>query len=119
MVSSQSPQAKQEATYLFIQWLASKAVAPELINKGAVVARKSADTDPALQKHYPYLSPMVAQWAHSNYDWRPRIPQYPQMSEVVANYGSQMQQGSLGVKPGLDKINTEIKGILVSGGYLK
>ncbi len=119
MVSSQSPKAKQEATYLFVQWLTSKSVAPQLIHKGAVVARKSADTDPALQKQYPYLDPMVTQWAHSNYDWRPRIPQYPQMSEVVANYGSQIQQGSLGIKPGLDKINSEIKGILTSGGYLK
>ncbi len=119
MVSSQAPQARQEATYLFIQWLTSKAVAPQLIHKGAVVARKSADTDPALQKQYPYLNPMVTQWAHSNYDWRPRIPQYPQMSEIVANYGSQIQQGSLGIKPGLDKINTEVKDILTSGGYIK
>jgi multiple sugar transport system substrate-binding protein len=119
MVSSQSPQAKQEATYLFVQWLASKAVAPQLINKGAVVARKSADTDPAMMKKYPYLAPMVAQWAHSNPDWRPRIPQYPQMSEVVANYGSQIQQGALGIQPGLAKINDEIKGILQQGGYLK
>jgi len=70
-------------------------------------------------KKYPYLAPMVAQWAHSNYDWRPRLPQYPQMSEVVANYGSQIQQGSLGIQPGLQKINDEIKGILQQGGYLK
>jgi len=119
MVSAQSPQAKQEATYLFVQWLTSKAVAPQLINKGAVVARKGADTDPAMMKKYPYLKPMVAQWGHSNPDWRPRIPQYPQMSEVVANYGSQIQQGSLGIQPGLQKINDEIKGILTQGGYLK
>ncbi len=119
MVSSQSPKNKQEATYLFVQWLTSKAIAPQLIDKGAVVARRGSDTDPAMMKKYPYLKPMVAEWAHSNYDWRPRIPQYPQMSEVVANYGSQIEQGTLGVKPGLDKINSEIHGILQTGGYLK
>jgi len=60
MVSSQSPKNKQAATYLFIQWLTSKNVAPELIARGAVVARKSADTMPNLQRKYPYLQPMVA-----------------------------------------------------------
>jgi len=119
MVSSQSPKNKQAATYLFIQWLTSKNVAPELINRGAVVARKSADTMPNLQRKYPYLQPMVASWGHSNYDWRPRIPQYPQMSEVVANYGSQMQQGVIAIDPALQKINGEIADILKQAGLLK
>jgi len=41
------------------------------------------------------------------------------MSEVVANYGSQMQQGVIAIDPALQKINGEIADILKQAGLLK
>ncbi|MGH7120188.1 MAG: ABC transporter substrate-binding protein [Acetobacteraceae bacterium] len=117
MVSSGIPAKKQDATWLFIQWLTSKTMAAPLINHGAVVARISADTDPTLQAKYPYLKPMVESWKHAIYYWRPRLPVYPQMSEVVANLGSQIQLGQLSVAAGMKKINDELKTILTKAGY--
>lgn len=117
MVSSAIPAKKQDATWLFIQWLTSKAMAKPLIENGAVVARIDADTDPTLQAKYPYLKPMVESWKHAIYYWRPRMPVYPQMSEVVANLGSQIELGQLSVPAGMKKINDEIKQIMTKAGY--
>ncbi len=117
MINGQSPTAKQNAAWLFIQWLTSKKLAKPLVAKGAVVARTSFDTDPAMQQKYPFLKPMVEGWGHARADWRPQIAQYPEMSEVVANWGTLIEQGGIGVQDGMEKIQTSIHAILVRNGY--
>ncbi|KEZ76554.1 ABC transporter substrate-binding protein [Salinisphaera hydrothermalis] len=102
MVSAQIPEKKQNASYLFIQWLTSKEMAKPLIEKGAVVARRSADTDPSIQADNPYLKPMVATWEHSTVpDWRPQLQCYPQFSNIVSDWGSRIEQKRLPVKSSL------------------
>jgi multiple sugar transport system substrate-binding protein len=117
MVSTQVPPERQAATWLFIQWLTSKQEATPLIQRGAVVARISADTDPALQAKFPYLKPMVESWQSALYYFRPRFPAYPQISEVVANWGTQIQLGQVSVRGGLEKISSAISDIMQKAGY--
>jgi multiple sugar transport system substrate-binding protein len=110
MVSAQVPQKVQDATYLFIQWLTSKAMAKPLIDNGAVVARISSDTDPALQAKYPYLKPMVATWEHGSVaDWRPQIACYPYFSELVSEYGSDIETGQYTVPVGMKKLTAKLQ----------
>ncbi len=117
MVNAKIPANRQDATWLFIQWLTSKAEAAPLIDHGAVVARLSADSDAALQAKYPYLKPMVESWQQALYYWRPRLPVYPQMSEVVSNLGSQIELGQLSVDAGLKQITDQLRAILTKAGY--
>ena len=119
MVSSASPQKRQDAAWLFIQWLTSKQMAKPLVDKGAVVARLSADNDPALQAKYPYLKPMVDTWMNDGtlYYFRPRFPQWPQISEIVSNYGTQIELGQITIQNGLQSIATEMRKVLDQAGY--
>lgn len=105
MVSSQVSQAKQDASWLFIQWLTSKAMAKPLIEHGAVVARKSADTDPQIQAQFPYLKPMAETWEKATVpDWRPQLQCYPRFSEIVSDWGTRIELGNVSVKDGLKKL---------------
>lgn len=110
MVSAQSPTKKQNAAYLFIQWLTSKEMTRPLIDEGAVVSRQSADKDPKIQAQYPYLKPMVEEWEHGTVPaYRPQIQCYPKFSDLVSDWGSRMEQRQLPVKPTLDKLASELQ----------
>lgn len=110
MVSAQIPKKEQNATWLFIQWLTSKEMAKPLIEDGAVVARQSADTDPELDAKYPYLKPMVETWENGSVpDWRPQIACYPYFSELVSDYGSDIEAGTYPVAKGLGLLNAKLQ----------
>ena len=115
MVSAQVDKKNQDAAYLFIQWLTSKAMAKPLIEGGAVVARQSADTDPAVQAKFPNLAPMVETWRNATVpDWRPQMACYPRFSDIVSDWGSRIELGQVQVKPGLDSMATELSGYMES-----
>lgn len=120
MVSAQVPKKQQNAAWLFIQWLTSKEMAKPLIKHGAVVARKSADTDAQVQADNPYLKPMVATWEHSTVpDWRPQLGCYPRFSDIVSNWGSQIELGKVGIKKGLDSMANKLSDYMKSADCWK
>ncbi len=105
MVSAQVPEAKQDAAWLFVQWLTSKAMAKPLIEHGAVVARRSSDTDAQIQAKFPNLKPEVEAWEKATVpDWRPQLQCYPRFSDIVSDWGSRIELNRIGVKPGLDSM---------------
>lgn len=115
MVSAQVPKKMQDATWLFIQWLTSKSMAKPLIENGAVVARISADTNPALQAKFPYLKPMVETWEHGSVsDWRPQIACYPYFSEIVSDFGSKIEAGDYTVPVGMKKLSAKLQSYMNS-----
>ena len=117
MVSTQIPEKLQNASWLFIQWLTSKEMAKPLIENGAVVARLSADTDPSLQAKYPYLAPMVESWKTTTDIFRPRFAEWPQLSEITSNWGTQIELGQVSIDQGLENISKEFQKVLSDSGY--
>ncbi len=115
MVSAQVDAKHQDATYLFIQWLTSKAMAKPLIEGGAVVAREAADTDPSVQAKFPNLAPMVETWRTAVVpDWRPQLECYPRFSDIVSDWGSRIELGQVAVKSGLDSMASDLTGYMKS-----
>lgn len=109
MVSAQINKKHQDATYLFIQWLTSKALAKPLIEGGAVVARQSADKDAAIQAKFPNLAPMVQTWETSTVpDWRPQLGCYPRFSDIVSDWGSRIELNQVAVQAGLDSMEKDL-----------
>ncbi len=105
MISSQVDKAKQNAGWLFVQWLTSKEMAKPLIEHGAVVARESADKDPQIQAKFPNLAPMVKTWETATVpDWRPQLQCYPRFSDIVSDWGSRIELKQVAVKEGLDSM---------------
>ena len=112
-ISAQVPQAHQDAGWLFVQWLTSKAMARPLIEHGAVVARASADEDPAVQAKNPVLKPMVETWLHATVpDWRPQVQCYPRFSDIVSDWGSRIELEQVAVKAGLEGMEKELSGYM-------
>ncbi|MDQ3410605.1 MAG: sugar ABC transporter substrate-binding protein [Chloroflexota bacterium] len=112
-VNSQSPEEKQAAAWLFIQWVTSEAKATEYIEQGGVSGRTSPYEDSALRERFPFFEPLVESWnEYGNPVFRPRFPEWPQMSEIIAQYGSEMQLGSSSVEDGVRVIEEALMPLL-------
>lgn len=104
---------KQAAAWLFIQWLTSEEMADDYIQAGGVSGRMSVYEDEALRAEFPYFDPLVESWAnYGNAVFRPRFPEWPEISEVIAQWGSEMMLGSVSVEEGVAKIEAEMERIL-------
>lgn len=112
-VNAQSADEKQAAAWLLIQWLTSEAKAKEYIERGGVSGRTAPYEDAALQEQYPFFAPLVESWnKYGNAVFRPRFPEWPQMSEIIAQYGSEIMLGSSAVEEGVAQIEEELMPLL-------
>lgn len=109
-VNAQSSDEKKKAAYLLIQWLTSEAKAKEYIQNGGVSGRQSPYQDAALQQKYPFFKPLVESWQKfGNPIFRPRFPEWPRISEIIAEVGSEMQLGNVSVQDGVKDIEGRMK----------
>lgn len=112
-VNAQSAPEKQAAAYLFIQWITSEELAIPYIENGGVSGRMSAYEDPAIQETYAYVEPLVQSWQEfGNPVFRPRFPEWPQISEIIAQVGSEMMLGQVEVEEGAASIDEQMRSIL-------
>jgi multiple sugar transport system substrate-binding protein len=59
----------------------------------------------------------VKSWQQGNPIFRPRFPEWPQISEVIAQIGTEMMLGKVSVEDGARMINTKVREILSKAGY--
>ena len=112
-VNTFSSPEKQAAAWLFIQWVTSEAMADDYIRAGGVSGRMSVYEDETLKEEFPYFDPLVESWAnYGNAVFRPRFPEWPEISEVIAQWGSEMMLGNVTVEEGVERIETEMERIL-------
>lgn len=117
-VSATSSPEKQAATWLLIQWLTSEEMAKDYVRAGGVSGRLSAYEDEELQAEFPYFEPLVVSWAeYGNPVFRPRFPEWPAISELIAQTGTEMMLGSISVEDGAQLLNDQIREILDAAGY--
>jgi multiple sugar transport system substrate-binding protein len=118
-VNASSSDEKKAAAWLFVQWLTSEAMAKPYLEAGGVSGRSSVYKDPAVQQRYPFVQPMVASWENAVPDYRPRFPEWPQVSEVIGEYGTSMMLGKTSVSDGAKTIGARVEDILGKAGYYK
>ncbi len=117
-INSQSDPDKQAASWLYIQWVTSEAKAKDYIRAGGVSGRQSAYEDEALKADFPYFEPLVVSWAnYGNAVFRPRFPEWPAISEIIAQWGSEMMLGTVTVEEGVSQIEEQMRAILEQAGY--
>jgi multiple sugar transport system substrate-binding protein len=111
-------EAKQKAAaWLFIQWVTSEAMAKPYLEAGGVSGRMAVYKDAEVQKRYPFVPPMVSSWEGGVPDYRPRFPQWPEISEVIAENGTAIMLGKSSVEDGAKAIGTRVEQILDKAGY--
>jgi multiple sugar transport system substrate-binding protein len=76
--------AEKAAAWDFIKWIDSRPAHKEMNMRGAgSYIRKSELTDPDLLKKYPFLPVVAEAFEKGNGDFRPRIPQYPEIQDAL------------------------------------
>jgi multiple sugar transport system substrate-binding protein len=104
-INADIPAEKQEAAWTFIKWLNSKPIHKEfnLLGAGSFM-RKSEMTDADLNAKYPDLLPLIATvYENGNGEFRPRIPQYPEIQDYLGTAVNSVLAGALEPQAALDE----------------
>ena len=79
--------------------------------------RTSVYKDAEVQKRYPFVAPMVVSWDGGVPDFRPRFAEWPEISEVIAEWGTRMMLGNVSIQQGAQSIGARVEEILGQAGY--
>ncbi|MBY5458989.1 sugar ABC transporter substrate-binding protein (plasmid) [Rhizobium leguminosarum] len=103
--------AKQkEAAWTFIKWLTSKKIHKEFNLEGAgSFMRKSQMTDPDLTAKFDFLPVVAKTYENGNGDYRPRIPEYPEIQDILGAAVNSVLAGAAEPKAALDEAQAEAK----------
>lgn len=103
-INNDIDQKKKEAAWLFIKWITSPAVHKEMNLKGAGSYLRISEThDPELVAKYPFLPVIDETFVKGDGDYRPRIPQYPQIQDILGTAVNAVLAGNSDPKKALDE----------------
>ncbi len=115
--TSQADDKHKAAAWLFIQWATSKENARTYVENGGVSGRQSVYQDPELKQRFAFIEPMVESWQQGVPEFRPRFAEWPQISEIIAEWGTKMMIGQVSVKQGSEEIGKRMEDVLQKAGY--
>ena len=110
--------ARQEAAFLLMQWLTSKAQDKAVCLLGGSPGRVSTMLDAAVLRAYPEYAVLREQLRYADPDWRPIIAQWDEIN--TGPLGAAVFQGLTGVKAprqALLDIVPRVNDIMAAGGY--
>ncbi|WP_337270938.1 ABC transporter substrate-binding protein [Oryzifoliimicrobium ureilyticus] len=101
---------KQEAAWTFIKWVTSKKIHKEFNMLGAGgFMRKSEMTDPDLLAKYDFLPVIAETYEHGNGEFRPRIPEYPEIQDLLGTAVNSVLAGAATPEEALGKAQQAAK----------
>jgi multiple sugar transport system substrate-binding protein len=75
---------RREAAWGFLKWACGAAAQREFLNAGiGVFTRRSVLNDPALRQQFPFFAVADQSLTNGDADFRPRIPQYPEIQDIL------------------------------------
>ncbi len=94
---------KQDAAWEFIKWVTSPEVQKDWIRHNGAPIRRSTLTDPELNKEYPWFPKLLTFFEKGDGDYRPRIPAYSKIQDVLGNTVNGYLAGQMTAKAALDE----------------
>ncbi|MHA6644035.1 ABC transporter substrate-binding protein [Mesorhizobium sp. A623] len=116
-VAAQADSNKQAAAWLFIQWVTSKANAKQYLELGGVPARQSVYKLDGVAEKYDFVPALVKSWQEGVPQFRPRFAEWPQITEIVQEWGTKMMLGEVSTEDGAKEIGTRMETVLKDAGY--
>jgi len=102
-INNDIDQKQKEAAWLFIKWITSPAVHKEMNLKGAGSYLRISEThDPDLMAKFDFLPVIDQTFQNGDGDYRPRIPQYPQIQDILGTAVNAVLVGDVDPKQALD-----------------
>jgi multiple sugar transport system substrate-binding protein len=107
-INADIDQKKKEAAWLYIKWLTSPAVHKDFNLRGAGSYLRISEThDPELVAKFPFLPVIDEVFVHGDGEYRPRIPQYPQIQDILGTAVNAVLIGNTDPKKALDSAQAE------------
>ncbi|MBT9385924.1 sugar ABC transporter substrate-binding protein [Pseudooceanicola sp. CBS1P-1] len=99
---------QKEAAWEYIKWMTSKPVHKEMILKGSgSFLRKSEMADPELKAKFPFLPILEKTFENGDGSYRPRIPEYPEIQDLLGTAVNAVLVGDEDPKAALDAAQKE------------
>ncbi|WP_159588121.1 ABC transporter substrate-binding protein [Chelativorans xinjiangense] len=116
-VASQADENEQAAAWLFIQWVTSKENAAEYLELGGVPARQSVYKMEGVAEKYDFVPALVESWQEGVPEFRPRFAEWPEITEIVQEWGTKMMLGEVSTEEGAKQIGDRMEAVLEEAGY--
>ena len=111
-INADIEQKQQDAAWAYIKWVTSPKVQKELNLAGASsYLRKSTLSDPELVAKYPYLPVIAESFENGNGEYRPRIPQYPEIQDMLGDAVNAVLAGGKDPKAALDEAQAKAEAL--------
>jgi multiple sugar transport system substrate-binding protein len=102
-INADITESQQEAAWTFIKWLTSTEIHREFNLMGAGSwMRKSQMTDPEMLAAFPFLPVVARTYENGNGEYRPRIPQYPEIQDILGTAVNSVLAGAVDAQTALD-----------------
>ena len=99
---------RKEAAWLWIKWLTSPAIHKDFNLRGAGSYLRVSEThDAELKAKFPFVTVIDEVFAHGDGEYRPRIPQYPQIQDLLGTAVNAVLIGNTDPKKALDGAQAE------------
>ena len=116
-VASQATESEQAAAWLFIQWVTSKANAETYLRMGGVPARQSVYSKPGIADEFDFVPALVESWQDGVPEFRPRFAEWPEITEIVQEWGTKIMLGEVTTEEGAREIGERMEAVLDEAGY--
>ena len=108
-----------EAAFLLLQYLTLPEVERKIVLAGGAPFRMSTVKDSSLYEKYPEFEVLAKQLEYANADWRPIIPEWGEINNLL---GIAINQGLTGEKTpeqAMRDVVEPIRQIMIRGGYIE
>ncbi|MGY0398539.1 MAG: extracellular solute-binding protein [Ostreibacterium sp.] len=106
-----------KAAFLLLQWLTSPKIDKEIALAGGSPSRLSTYNDADVNAKYPYIKKFGQALQYADPDWRPIIPVWNEIENMIGVELSRAISGGGSVKEALDKLKDPINKIMTKAGY--
>lgn len=116
-VAAQADDNEKAAAWLFIQWITSKANALPYLENGGVPARQSVYQLDGIAEKYDFVPALVESWQDGVPEFRPRFAEWPEITEIVQEWGTKMMLGDVSTEEGAEELGKRMEAVLEKAGY--
>lgn len=106
-----------EASFLLLQWLTSKRVDKMIALEGGNPSRFSSHDDPSVNEARPYMKTFGVALQDADPDWRPIIPVWGEINQMLGTELSKSMSGDKSIKAALDGLVEPVTNIMLKAGY--
>ncbi len=112
--NSQNP----DAAFLLMQYLTLPEIERRIVLAGGAPFRMSTVEDASLYDEYPEFEVLADQLVHANADWRPIIPEWGEINNMLGIAINQALTGQKTPEQAMQDVYQPIRDVMIRAGYL-